>query len=185
MKRIIKTTLNFYSSLLSIYYILLSKLVGFEKVVFRISTIPYQTGNCVRYKFYKNLLSKLGENVVFSFGTVITNKKTTIGSNVRLGPYNSVGWASIGNDVLTAQYVHFLSGSNQHSFDNRDVPIINQPGTICRLIIEGNNWFGANVVIMNNIGKGSIIGSGSIVVTPVGEMKVAAGNPCKIIKERP
>ena len=166
------------------YYLALSRLVSYEQVTFKISLIPYRIGNDIRYSFYKKMLKNVGENVLFSFGTVVTNKKTVIGNNVRLGPYNTIGWANVGNDILTAQYVHILSGSEQHGFSRLDVPIISQPGKVRCVNIAGDNWIGANVVIMDDIGQGSILGSGSVVVSKVSVNAVAVGNPCRVIKIR-
>ena len=50
----------------------------------------------------------------------------------------------------------------------------------------GNNcWIGANAVICPGveIGKNSVIGAGSVVVDNIPENCVAAGNPCRVIRE--
>lgn len=185
MSEIIKLFLNLYITSLVLFFSLLKKLIGFEPVAMRISQILYGLGNQVRYKFYQMHLKSLGENVTFSFGSLVTNENTVIGNNVRLGPYNSVGLAHLGNDIIMAQHVHILSGSKQHLFGDRDVPIWKQKGTIQCVELKGDNWIGANVVIMANVGYGTILGSGSIVTTDILEMSVAAGNPCKKLKERP
>jgi len=185
MKKTLKLILLVYTKFMTVYFTLLASIVGFETVAMRISGIPYRTGNQIRYNFYKQHLKALGRNVTFNFGTLVTNKNTTIGDNVRFGPFNSIGYANIGSDILTAQNVHILSGSNQHSYSTREVPIIQQPGTIGCIELAGDNWIGASVVIMHNVGLGTIIGSGSIVTTPISDMVVAAGNPCKVLKSRP
>jgi acetyltransferase-like isoleucine patch superfamily enzyme len=166
------------------YYLTLSRLVSYEQVTFKISLFPYRIGNDIRYSFYNKMLDHVGDKVIFSFGTVVTNKKTIIGNNVRLGPYNTIGWANIGDDILTAQYVHILSGSEQHSFSRLDVPIIAQPGKVRCVKVAGDNWIGANVVIMNDIAKGVVIGSGSVVISTIPGKTVAVGNPCRVIKKR-
>ncbi|MCP4325915.1 MAG: acyltransferase [Alteromonadales bacterium] len=183
-----KTIFNFFRCLYVFfvvrYYLLLSRLCGYEQVTFRISLLPYRIGCDIRYSFYKKMLKAVGVKVCFSFGTVVTNKNTIIGNNVRLGPFNTIGLAKFGNDILTAQYVHILSGSKQHSFSKLDIPIISQPGEIRCVEIAGDNWIGANVVVMNDVGKGTILGSGSVVTAKVPSYVVAAGNPSKILKTR-
>ena len=50
----------------------------------------------------------------------------------------------------------------------------------------GNNcWIGANAVICPGvtIGDNSVIGAGSVVIHDVPANTVAAGNPCRIIRE--
>ena len=185
MKLVIKSILDTFVSLLVIYFTLLTKFVGFEHMAMRISRIPYRLGIKVRYRFYRTHLKSVGTNVTFSYGSLVTNTKTVIGNNVRFGPYNSIGLANIGNDIITAQYVHILSGSKQHSFSNRDIPIWRQSGVIQCVELEGDNWIGANVVVMANVGIGAILGSGSVVVNDIPSMSVSAGSPCKKIKDRP
>lgn len=51
--------------------------------------------------------------------------------------------------------------------------------------IEDNCWIGANVTICPGvtIGKNSVIGAGSVVIHDVPANSVAAGNPCKVIRQ--
>lgn len=57
---------------------------------------------------------------------------------------------------------------------------------LCRPItIEDNVWIGAGVHIMGRVtvGKNSIIGAGSVVTKDIPANVIAAGIPCKIIRE--
>lgn len=50
----------------------------------------------------------------------------------------------------------------------------------------GNNvWLGAGVHIVQgvNIGDNSVIGAGSVVLSDIPPNVVAAGNPCRVIRE--
>lgn len=53
------------------------------------------------------------------------------------------------------------------------------------ITIEKNVWIGANAVICGGvtIGEGSVIGAGSVVTKDIPPMVVAAGNPCKVLRE--
>lgn len=53
------------------------------------------------------------------------------------------------------------------------------------IVIEDNVWIGGNVVILPGvtIGKGCVIGAGSVVTRSVPPMTLAAGNPCKVVRE--
>lgn len=53
-----------------------------------------------------------------------------------------------------------------------------------KIIIEDDVWIGANSIILPGvtIGKGSIIGAGSVVTKDVPSMVMAAGNPFRIVK---
>ncbi len=53
------------------------------------------------------------------------------------------------------------------------------------ITLEDNVWIGANAVICGGvtIGEGSIIGAGSVVTKNIPKGVVAAGSPCRVIRE--
>ena len=53
------------------------------------------------------------------------------------------------------------------------------------IIIEDNVLIGTNVIILKGvtIGRNSVIGAGSVVSKSIPADTIAAGNPCKIIKQ--
>ena len=53
------------------------------------------------------------------------------------------------------------------------------------IIIEDDVWIGANTIILKGvtIGARSVIGAGSVVTKNIPSDCIAAGNPCKVIKE--
>ena len=55
-----------------------------------------------------------------------------------------------------------------------------------KIKIEDDVWIGSNVIILPNIniGKGSIIGAGSVVTKNIPEYSVAVGVPARVIKNR-
>lgn len=55
-----------------------------------------------------------------------------------------------------------------------------------KVIIEEDVWIGSNSVILSGvrIGRGSIIGAGSIVTKNIPRYSIVVGNPAKIIKKR-
>jgi acetyltransferase-like isoleucine patch superfamily enzyme len=64
---------------------------------------------------------------------------------------------------------------NAQDFDIQSAPVV----------IEDHVWIGFNVGILKDvtIGKGAIIGAGSIVTENVEPFTIVAGNPAKIIKK--
>ena len=149
-----------------------------------ISIIPFNFGMRIRRNFYRLTLAKCGREVAFGFGTIISYKDIVIGNRVRLGPYNTLGYIKMGNDIITAQYVHFLSGSNQHGYKDLNIPMNIQPGKTKTIEIGNDIWIGSNVVVMDSIDNGCIIGSGSVITKKVSNYNIVAGNPAKIIKKR-
>lgn len=53
------------------------------------------------------------------------------------------------------------------------------------ITIENNVWIGSNVIVLKGvtIGRNSLIGAGSVVVKSIPANVIAAGNPCKVIRE--
>lgn len=58
-------------------------------------------------------------------------------------------------------------------------------GTSAPIVIEDDVWIGANATIVGGvtIGKGSIIGAGSVVTRDIPSGVIAYGNPCRVHRE--
>lgn len=75
-----------------------------------------------------------------------------------------------------------------HKFDSTSVPIGlqgNMPKS--ELEIKDDVWIGVRTIILGNvkiIGKGAIIGAGSVVTKPVPDYAIVAGNPARLIRYR-
>jgi acetyltransferase-like isoleucine patch superfamily enzyme len=76
-----------------------------------------------------------------------------------------------------AHYSAILNGYDLSSFESQ---IDKSP-----IIIKDHAWIGFNSIILRGvtIGKGAVIGAGSVVTKDVPDYTVAAGNPAKIIKK--
>jgi acetyltransferase-like isoleucine patch superfamily enzyme len=79
---------------------------------------------------------------------------------------------------------HVRCGANTLITDgdwHSDDPRSEKPSPI---LIEENVWLGEGVKVLKGvtIGKNSVIGAGSIVTKSIPENVIAAGNPCKIIR---
>ena len=187
MKRII----NFFEILfivlafpLIVIFVLSVKIIDYHHMSFFLSLIPFRFGQLIRREFYKHTLDNVGKNFNIYYGAIISRKDITIGDNVRIGPYNSIGKCVIGNDVILAQNVHILSGRHQHSIDKIEIPINQQAGIIETIHISDNVWIGAGSIVMSDIGSGCVVGAGSVVVKCVAGNTIVAGNPAKFIKNR-
>jgi acetyltransferase-like isoleucine patch superfamily enzyme len=85
--------------------------------------------------------------------------------------------------VLTADKVYI--SDNQHTYDNPDIPIQNQPIKQCKtIIIKEGSWIGENVCIIGAcIGKNSVIGANSFVTHDIPDYTIAVGAPARVIKK--
>ena len=82
-----------------------------------------------------------------------------------------------GNHVIVGPDVKIIT--SWHPFSN-----FNQ--VYAKSIFIGDNvWIGMNVIVLPgvSIGKNSVIGAGAVVTKSIPENVLAAGNPCKVIKE--
>jgi acetyltransferase-like isoleucine patch superfamily enzyme len=157
---------------------------GFRTISELLSLVPFVFGVLVRYEFYRRALRSCGKNIFVSFGTVFYYPQVSIGSNVLIGMFNTIHHIDFGDNIMTAEGCRFLSGSKYHNYDRTDIPMTMQGGKLKRIKIEDDVWIGANAVVMENVGRGSIVGAGSVVVTKVEPFSIVAGNPARVVKKR-
>ena len=126
------------------------------------------------------------------FGNVRIGRHTSIngpgtricaGKNeVRIGAF-----CSIASNVVIQEYNHAMDRVTtysifSHIFDQKVEEIVSKGA----IIIEDDVWIGSNAVVLSGvkIGRGSIVGAGSIVTKSIPPYSIVAGNPAKIIKRR-
>ena len=111
---------------------------------------------------------KIGERVYIGTGTTLFGHKGL----------------EIGDNCLFAQNITLTPYS--HIFDNPNDIIWNQGGHSKKVTIGKDCYVGMGVCIMysGDIGEGSVIGSGALVVKPIPPYSIAVGVPAKPIKKR-
>ena len=87
----------------------------------------------------------------------------------------------MGNNVMLAPNVAIYTAGHPIHPDSRNSAYEYGIG----ITIGNNVWIGGNVVITPgvNIGDNVVIGAGSVVTRDIPANVVAAGNPCRVIKE--
>jgi acetyltransferase-like isoleucine patch superfamily enzyme len=82
---------------------------------------------------------------------------------------------------IQQQLIDFREGKSFIENKNWDV-VISKPIKIC-----SNAWIGMNCIILKGvtIGKGAIVGAGSVVTKDVPAWTIVGGNPAKVLKEVP
>jgi acetyltransferase-like isoleucine patch superfamily enzyme len=146
-----------------------------------------------------NALSKegitFGNNVTIHRNTIIecTGVIRNLGEGLVIG--NNVGIAQncfiqvrgkviIGNDVILGPGVYIFS--ENHNFDNPDLPVVVQGETRKGVKIEDGVWLGSRTTILDGVtvGKNSIIAAGCVVNKDIPPYSIAGGVPAKILKDR-
>lgn len=146
-----------------------------------------------------NALSKagvfIGNNVSILKNTIIEctgvirhlGEGLIIGNNVGIAQNCFIqvrGKVEIGDNVIFGPNVSIFS--ENHNYDNLDLPISMQGETRKGVIIESGVWLGTRVVILDGVrvGENSIVAAGSIVNKDVPPYSIVGGVPAKMIKSR-
>lgn len=114
-------------------------------------------------------------------GYIRVGKGTYIGTGTTMFGHKGL---EIGENVLLAQNITLTPYSHHYEDPSR---IIYAQGGHCEKVVLGDDvYVGMGVCIMysGNIGEGSVVGAGSVVVKPIPPYSIAVGNPAKVIKER-
>lgn len=169
-------------------YRLEAALLGVDAVFYGwsqlLSLFPGIPGNYLRYGFYKLSLPFLGKDACVCFGATLAQAGIRIGNGAYIGPFCNLGLCEIGDDVMLGTGVHIMSGMGQHGAGKLDVPMRDQPGILQKVRIGADTWVGNKAVIGCDVGEKCIVGAASVVVKPVADFSIMAGNPARLIRLR-
>lgn len=132
--------------------------------------------------------SKLSRN---SFGIIQRVVVRTVGhgSEIRIGDNVGISGCTvsaaksirIGNNVLVGSGA-IISDSDAHPIDPRD-RLRGGGGECSPVVIEDDVFIGARAIILKGvtIGRGSVIGAGSVVAKSIQPYSIAVGNPVRVV----
>lgn len=135
----------------------------------------------------------VGKNVIISEKSSFFKKKNiSIGNNVYIGVnanfISSNADIHIGSHIMFGPNVTLITGSHRYNYVGKY--LINVKDKLSKndedIFIENDVWIGTSSIILKGvkIGRGSIIGAGSIVTKDVLPYSIVGGNPAKHIKYR-
>ena len=81
-----------------------------------------------------------------------------------------------GNHRIDIPGKYIIDITDQEKREEDDQPVI----------FEGDNWIGANAIILKGvtIGRGAVIAAGAVVTKSVPEYAIVGGNPAKVLRFR-
>jgi acetyltransferase-like isoleucine patch superfamily enzyme len=174
----------FYICRLIIFY--LTNCLFFKKLDFKAVVIkPLR----IEGKKYITIKKKA---VVKNFGWLMAQKNDAFDPELIIGEGSSIGdfchiaavrKVEIGKKVLMANKVYI--SDNLHSFDDINVPVIDQPVIFKNEVIIGDgSWLGENVCVIGaKIGQNCVIGANAVVTGDIPDYSIAVGSPAKVIKK--
>ena len=144
-------------------------------------------------KFYKKLRERLVKGYIDYCGSNVNiephcrfDYALKIDNNSGIGEHAELyGDINIGKDVMMG--TNCIIYTVNHKFDDTDIPMRQQGNQPKKPVVIGDDvWIGGRVTILPgvHIGKGAVIGAGSVVTKDVPEFAVVGGNPARIIKYR-
>lgn len=189
--------------------IILNNLIALKKNI-KIDTLNHMTSPKTLLKLpkYKNKIiinkASLSGDLIIGEGCKFLNE-LSCSSKLELGRFVSVNgpstrlaskineikigsFTSIASNTIIQEYYHKYDRistyyMNNNIFDGKVDDDIYSKGDI---VIGEDVWIGSNSVVLSgvNIGRGAIIGAGSVVTKDIPPYVIAAGNPAKALRKR-
>lgn len=171
---------KFYSFCRILTYKLIGMKVGKKTLMSKIlTTFPNQVSigkNCI-----------LEENVYFKYDGIWKDSKSiVICDDVFIGrgcEFNISEGIKIGKKAMIASGCYFIDHDHGISLSK---PMNYQSPNIKPILIEEEVWLGVNVIVLKGvkIGKGAVVGAGSLVLRNIPENEIWGGVPASFIKKR-
>jgi acetyltransferase-like isoleucine patch superfamily enzyme len=144
-----------------------------------LALIPGLVGTYLRGAYYYGSLEKCSWQVHVGFGSVFTYRGASVAPYVSMGAYCVIGHASIGDHVMMASRISIPSGRRQH---------IDESGRLSsepkfeKVEVGRGSWIGEGAIIMANVGEHSIVSAGAVIVNDMPRACLLAGNPAAVVR---
>jgi lipopolysaccharide O-acetyltransferase len=181
---------GYFGTLKMIWYLVYTKL-NFKRA--RLIRLPIDIRNKKNIDFGKNLTTGRYCRIEAYSNNSSNNFKIIFGNNVQLNDnvhITAMEKVVIGNNVLMASKIYISDCSHgNYNGDIKDSNPSSKPSERIMItkpvIIEDNVWLGEFVSVLPGvkIGKGSIIGSNSVVTKDIPANTIAVGSPARVIKK--
>ena len=168
---------------------------SFLRLCYLIFNLIYRgTYKYILMPFKKSMLKQCGKHVYIGQGCDLTFKNVSVGNHVSINK-NCMFMCTkaeiiIGDHVMFGPHVFMITGGHRTDIQGRFMDEISndekRPIDDQDIILEGDNWIGANSIILKGvtIGKGAVVAAGAIVTKDVEPYTIVGGIPARVIKKR-
>ena len=185
----LKRTAEALGSLLAlpfrVYFAALTAAMGraeaFRATSETLAPIPSPLGLVVRAAFYRSVLPRVGDNVTFGYGTILTHPTIELDDDVYLGRYCLLGNVRIGKGVMVADFARVVTGIHGTA---EGLSMREQETTYLTITLADESWIANGAIILADVGRGAVVGAGSVVTKPVADGDVVVGNPARVLRSR-
>lgn len=133
----------------------------------------------------------LGRNVYVGHQAILKGyyrNEMVIGDETWIGQqcfFHSAGGLTIGARVGVGPGVKVITSS--HAEAGRGVPVLFSPVELAPVVIEDDSDLGVGSIVLPGVtvGRGAVVGAGSVVTRDVPPYAVVAGAPARVLRYRP
>ena len=165
------------------------------RVIYRLIGIYSNCKCAIKSYIIKTQFAECGKNVRIGRGfDAIKINHVHIQNNVSIGKncniLSSVANVYIGSHVMTGPNVMLISGNHRVDLKNKFMIDVTENDKLeindKNIVIEDDVWIGAGTIILSGvrIGRGSVIGAGSVVTKDVEKYSIVGGTPAHVLKKR-
>lgn len=162
--------------------------------LYKIVNYPSELYRRLRFKLQKAMLKECGNQVRFGRNVEINWSNCSIGNDVYIGD-NAIFLCAdaplhIGDHVMFGPNCSIITGDHRIDIIGKymsKVTITEKlPENDMPVVIVGDNWIGANALILKGVtvGRGAVIGAGAVVTHNVPPYSIVGGVPAKVISRR-
>ncbi|MEJ0084610.1 MAG: acyltransferase [Pseudomonadota bacterium] len=144
-----------------------------------LAPMPGPPGVKLRGAFYWATLADCSWETSIGFGSVFTHRGAVLAANVSMGSYCVIGHANLGSGVMMGSRVSIPSGKRQHFGESGGIVAEARYDTVT---IGAGCWIGEAAVILADVGEGSIVSAGAVIVKAMAGRSVIGGNPAQVLR---
>jgi acetyltransferase-like isoleucine patch superfamily enzyme len=147
-----------------------------------LAVVPGYPGVQLRAAFHALTLEQCAWQVHIGFGTLFMHRGARVAQRVSTGAYCVLGHVTLGEGVRLASRVSIPSGKRQHLDEHGRLSDTNQ---FDRVSVGAGAWVGEGAILLADVGSGSIVSAGAVVVNALPAQCLAGGNPARVLRELP